>query len=160
MTTKTTNAATSPAGAKDVITLLEADHATVSGLFFDDEKVHFYAKKQALVAEICTELSVHAQIEEEIFYSVVKSAPKDKLLFPDVTAEQAGVKELIAQLEGLEPDGEMYDVKVKVLFEYVKHHIKEEQNEMFPKFSSASLNLIELGVRMATRKADLLVVRG
>ena len=147
MTIKTTSVATSPTGAKDAIELLKADHATVSELFSDDENVCSDAKKQALVAEICTELSVHAQIEE-------------KLLVPEANVEQAGVKELIVQLEGLEPDGEMYDAKVKVLFEYVKHHIKEEQNEMFPKVSSASLNLIKRGARMATRKADLLAARG
>ena len=158
--TKTTSAATSPGGAKDAIALLKADHATVSDLFADYEKVRSDAKKKALVAEICTELSVHAQIEEEIFYPAVKAALKDKLLVPEATVEHAGVKELIAQLEGLEPDGEMYDAKVKVLSEYVKHHVKEEQNEMFPQASSTSLNLVELGARMATRKADLLAARG
>ena len=160
MTTKTTSAATSPAGAKDAITLLKADHATVNELFSDDEKMYSDAKRQTLVAEICTELNVHAQIEEKIFHLAVKAAPKDKLLVPEANVEQAGIKELIAQLEGLEPGGEMYDAKVKVLFEYVKHHIKEEQNEMFPKVSSTSLNLIELGAWMTTRKADLLAVRG
>ena len=158
--TKTSSAATSTAGVKDAIALLKADHATVSDLFADYEKVRSDAKKKALVAEICTELSVHAQIEEEIFYPAVKAALKDKLLVPEATVEHAGVKELIAQLEGLEPDGEMYDAKVKVLSEYVKHHVKEEQNEMFPQASSSSLNLLELGARMATRKADLLAARG
>lgn len=158
-TTKTNGSATSPAGTKDAIALLKADHATVSDLFADYEKVRSDAKKKALVAEICTELSVHAQIEEEIFYPAVKAALKDKLLVPEATVEHAGVKELIAQLEGLEPDGEMYDAKVKVLSEYVKHHVKEEHNEMFPKVSSTSLNLVELGARMATRKADLLAAR-
>ena len=157
---KTTSAATSTAGAKDAIALLKADHATVSELFSDYEKVRSNAKKKTLVAEICTKLSVHAQIEEEIFYPAVKAALKDKLLVPEATVEHAGVKELIAQLEGLEPDGEMYDAKVKVLSEYVKHHVKEEQNEMFPKVSSTSLNLVELGALMATRKADLLAARG
>ena len=159
-TTKTANGATSTAGAKDAIALLKADHANVSELFSDYEKVRSNAKKKTLVAEICTKLSVHAQIEEEIFYPAVKAALKDKLLVPEATVEHAGVKELIAQLEGLEPDGEMYDAKVKVLSEYVKHHVKEEQNEMFPKVSSTSLNLVELGALMATRKADLLAARG
>ena len=159
-TTKTSNATTSTAGAKDAIALLKADHATVSDLFADYDKVRSDAKKKALVAEICTELSVHAQIEEEIFYPAVKAALKDKILVPEATVEHAGVKELIAQLEGLEPDGEMYDAKVKVLSEYVKHHVKEEHSEMFPKVSSTSLNLVELGARMATRKADLLAARG
>lgn len=66
------------------------------------------------------------------------------------------MKDLIAQLEGVEPDGEMYDAKVKVLSEYVKHHVKEEQNEMFPKVKSSSLDIVELGALMAARKDALL----
>ncbi len=141
---------------KDAIALLKADHEAVSHLFAEYEKTHSVANKKALVAEICTALSVHAQIEEEIFYPAVKAALKDKLLVPEATVEHVGVKGLIAQLEGIEPDGEMYDAKVKVLSEYVKHHVKEEHNEMFPKAKASSLDLAELGARMAARKVDLL----
>ena len=81
---------------------------------------------------------------------------KDKLLEPEATVEHTGVKDLIAQLEGAEPDGEMYDAKVKVLSEYVKHHVKEEQTEMFPKAKAALLDMLELGARMASRKNELL----
>ena len=86
----------------------------------------------------------------------MKAALKDKLLVPEATVEHAGVKDLIAQLKGVEPDGEMFDAKVKVLSEYVKHHVKEEQNEMFPKAKAASLDMVELGARMAARTADLM----
>ena len=157
---KTSAKAKTPATAKDAIALLKADHEAVSGLFADYEKTRSDAKKKALVAEICTELSVHAQIEEEIFYPAVKAALKDKLLVPEATVEHASVKDLIAQIEGVEPDGEAYDAKVKVLSEYVKHHVKEEQDEMFPKTKATSLDLVELGTRMAARKADLLAARG
>jgi len=142
--------------AKDAIALLKADHASVSHLFAEFEKTQSVAKKKALLAEICTSLSVHAQIEEEIFYPAVKAALKDKLLVPEATVEHAGVKSLIAQLEGVDPDGEMYDAKVKVLSEYVKHHVKEEQNEMFVKAKASSLDMAELGARMAARKDQLL----
>jgi hemerythrin superfamily protein len=141
---------------KDAIALLKADHEAVSQLFTEYEKTRSVPKKKALVAEICTALSVHAQIEEEIFYPAVKTALKDKLLVPEATIEHAGVKDLIAQLEGIEPDGEMYDAKVKVLSEYVKHHVKEEQNEMFPKVKASALDTVELGARMAARKDELL----
>ena len=141
---------------KDAIALLKADHEAVSHLFAEYEKTHSVPNKKALVAEICTALSVHAQIEEEIFYPAVKAALKDKLLVPEATVEHAGVKDLIAQLEGVEPDGEMYDAKVKVLSEYVKHHVKEEQNEMFPNAKASALDMAELGARMAARKDDLL----
>ena len=146
----------SKSAAQDAIALLKADHEAVSQLFVAYEKTRATSKKKALVAQICTALSVHSQIEEEIFYPGVKAALKDKLLVPEATVEHAGVKDLIAQLEGIDPDGEMYDAKVKVLSEYVKHHVKEEQNEMFPKVKASSLDLVELGARMAARKDELL----
>lgn len=140
----------------DAIAMLKADHVAVSQMFADYEKTRSARNKKALVAEICAALSVHAQIEEEIFYPAVKVVLKDKLLVPEATVEHASLKDLIAQLEGVEPDGEMYDAKVKVLSEYVKHHVKEEQSEMFPKIKSSSLDMVELGARMAARKDELL----
>ncbi|KTA77298.1 hemerythrin domain-containing protein [Aeromonas salmonicida] len=161
MTTVTNTSATSKSAAtKDAIALLRADHKEVSDLFADYEKTRSNAKKKALVAKICSELSVHTQIEEEIFYPAIKTALKDKLLVPEATIEHGGIKDLIAQLEGAEPDGEMYDAKVKVLSEYVEHHVKEEQTGMFQKTKTTSLDLVELGARMAARKADLLADRG
>ena len=141
---------------KDAIALLKADHEAVSQLFAEYETTRSVADKKALVSQICTALGVHAQIEEEIFYPAVKTALKDKLLVPEASVEHAGVKDLIAQIEGIEPDGEMYDAKVKVLSEYVKHHVKEEQNEMFPKVKSSSLDIVELGMLMAARKDELM----
>ncbi|MFM1702425.1 hemerythrin domain-containing protein [Aeromonas salmonicida] len=161
MTTVTNTSATSKTPAtKDAIALLRADHKEVSDLFADYEKTRSNAKKKALVAKICSELSVHTQIEEEIFYPAIKTALKDKLLVPEATIEHGGIKDLITQLEGAEPDGEMYDAKVKVLSEYVEHHVKEEQTGMFQKAKTTSLDLVELGARMAARKADLLAARG
>jgi len=154
--TKTTAPAKTKAVPKDAIGLLKADHEAVSEMFAEYEKARSASSKKMLVAEICAALTVHAQIEEEVFYPAVKSALKDKLLVPEATVEHAGVKDLIAQLEGVEPNGEMYDAKVKVLSEYVKHHVKEEQNEMFPKAKASSLDLAELGARMAARKDELL----
>ncbi len=142
--------------AKDAIALLKADHEAVSLLFAEYEKTRSVTNKKAVVAEICKALSVHAQIEDEIFYPAVKTALKDKLLVPEATVEHAGVKDLIAQLKGVEPDGEMYDAKVKVLSEYVKHHVNEEQTEMFPKAKASSIDMVELGARMAERRRELL----
>lgn len=151
--------AKTPAAAKDAITLLKADHEVVSGLFADYEKTDSGKKKKALVAEICAELRVHTQIEEELFYPAVKAALKDQFLIPEGMIEHGSIKDLIAQLEGLEPDGEMYDAKVHVLSEYVEHHVKEEHAEMFPKAKTTSLDLVKLGAQMASRKADLLAAR-
>ena len=117
------------------------------------------AKKKKLVAEICTELSVHAQVEEEIFYPAVQKALKDRELVPEATVEHASMKELIAQVEGKEPDGDMFDAKITVLSEYVKHHVKEEQNEMFPKAKATSLDMNALGEKIAARKAELMAAR-
>jgi hemerythrin superfamily protein len=157
---KTATRTAAPAKArptpKDAIGMLRADHTAVSQMFADYEKTRSIPKKKALVAQICTALTVHAQIEEEIFYPEVKAALKDKLLVPEATVEHTSVKDLIAQLEGVEPDGEMYDAKVKVLSEYVKHHVKEEQNEMFPKAKATSLDMVDLGSRMTARKDELM----
>ncbi len=154
--TKTATPRTAQPAPKDAIALLKADHEAVSQLFAEYEKTRSVANKKALVGQICSSLGVHAQIEEEIFYPAVKAALKDKLLVPEAIVEHASLKDLIAQLEGVEPDGEMYDAKVKVLSEYVKHHVKEEQDEMFPKAKAASLDLVELGARMAARKDALM----
>lgn len=146
--------------AKDAIALLKADHLNVNSLFEDYEKTSSVKKKKAIVAEICTALTVHTQIEEEIFYPAFKAALKDKELVPEAVIEHATVKDLIAQVEGLEPDGEVFDAKIKVLSEYIKHHVKEEQTEMFPKAKSSSLDMAALGERMAARKSELLTERG
>lgn len=144
---------------QDATALLRADHKRVSGLFAEYEKAHSNAAKKELVTQICTELSVHAQVEEEIFYPAVKQALGDKELVPEARVEHASLKALVAEVEGMEPDGEMFDAKIKVLSEYVKHHVKEEQNEMFPRAKSAHLDMAELGARLSERKAELLAER-
>jgi hemerythrin superfamily protein len=145
----------SPAKVQDAIALLRADHKLVSALFAEYEKARSTSKKKTLVSQICTELSVHAQVEEEIFYPAVKKALKDKKMIPEATVEHATLKGLIGQVKGIDPDGEMFDAKIKVLSEYVKHHVKEEQNEMFPKAKSTKLDMVELGSRMTARKEAL-----
>jgi len=141
---------------KDAVALLRADHKKVSELFEEFETSRSSAKKKALVAQICEELTVHAELEEEIFYPAVKAALKDKELVPEAVVEHASIKDLIAQVEGADPDGEEYDAKVKVMSEYVKHHVKEEQNEMFPKVQGTRLDLVALRDEMLARKEELL----
>jgi hemerythrin superfamily protein len=155
-TTRKTTKRTAPM-PRDAIALLKADHKRVSGLFEDFEKTRSAAKKKALVAKICEELTVHTTLEEEIFYPAVKAALKDKELVPEAHVEHASVKDLIAQVEGVEPDGEMYDARVKVMGEFVKHHVKEEQNEMFPKAAARTrLDLVQLRDEMLARKEQLM----
>jgi hemerythrin superfamily protein len=156
---KTKSAGNGQSKAKDATTLLRADHKVVNSLFADFEKTKSAAKKKQLADQICTELTVHAQIEEEIFYPAVKVALKDSELIPEATVEHASLKTLIAEVEGVEPDGEMYDAKIKVLSEYVAHHVKEEQNKIFPKAKATDVDMLELGARLAERKAELLAQR-
>ena len=144
---------------QDATAMLRADHKLVSGLFAQYEKTQSTAKKKQLVGQICTELSVHAQVEEEIFYPAVKEALHDHELVPEATVEHASLKSLISEVEGVEPDGEMFDAKIKVLGEYVKHHVKEEHTEMFPKAKATDLDMKELGARIAARKEVLLEER-
>ena len=141
---------------QDATALLRADHKSVSALFGEYEKARAKTKKKNLVTQICNALTVHAQIEEEIFYPAVKKALKDTKLVPEATVEHATLKELIAQVKDVEPDGEMFDAKIKVMSEYVKHHVKEEQNEIFPKAKATKLDMMELGAQLAARKDELM----
>jgi len=145
-----------PTKPQEATALLRADHKVVSDLFAEYEKSRTRSTKKKLVARICTELTVHAQVEEEIFYPAVKLALKDTELVPEATVEHATLKDLIAQVEGDEPDGEMFDAKIKVLSEYVKHHVKEEHNEMFPKVRATRIDMVALGARIKARKDELL----
>jgi len=149
-----------PARTQDAIALLKADHKTVSALFEEFQKSRSAGKKKKLVEQICTELTVHTEIEEEIFYPAVKAALKDQEMVPEANVEHASIKELIAQVKGAEPGGEMYNARVKVMSEFVKHHVKEEQNEMFPRARKSKLDMSALGDEMASRKAELLAAAG
>jgi hemerythrin superfamily protein len=146
----------SASASKDAIALLKSDHKEVSKLFSEFEKTQAMSKKKAIVAKICAALKVHAQIEEEIFYPAVKAALKDKVLVPEAFVEQDGMKSLMAQLESSEQDREVYNAKLAVLSEYVKHHVKEEHNEMFPKAKASKLDLMALGAKLSERKTELL----
>lgn len=153
---KKTSAARASSKPQDAVAMLRTDHKKVSALFEQFGKSRAAAVKKKLVSQICLELSVHTTIEEEIFYPAVQAALKDHELVPEANVEHASVKDLIAQVKGVEPDGEMYDARVKVMGEFVKHHVKEEQTEMFPKAKKTRLDLIALGARMATRRAELM----
>jgi hemerythrin superfamily protein len=152
---KTSKKARPAAQPTDAIAMLKADHKKVSGLFSAFDKTRSAARKKSIVAEICMELTLHTKLEEEIFYPAVKAALRDKELVPEATVEHATVKDLIAQVKGVEPSGEDYDAKVKVMSEYVKHHVKEEQTEMFPKAQKTKLDMVALRDLMSARKEQL-----
>jgi hemerythrin superfamily protein len=140
----------------DAIALLKADHRTVEELFEKFEGAKGDGAKEKIARQICLELTVHAQIEEEIFYPACRDALQDNDdLLDEATVEHASAKDLIAQLQSSSADDDMYDAKVKVLGEYIDHHVKEEQNELFPKVRP-KIDRRELGEQMQARKEQLL----
>lgn len=144
---------------RDAISLLSEDHRKVKRMFMDFEKLMNSTdkdmEKRTLVQKICQELTVHTQLEEEIFYPAVRSAIDDDDLMDEADVEHAGAKELIAQLEDMKPGDDHYDAKVTVLGENIDHHVKEEQEEMFPKARKAKIDLAALGAQMLERKKEL-----
>ncbi len=153
------------AGAKtDAIEMLTADHRHVEKLFkaYDKlvEEEGSYNEKEALAATICAELTVHTQVEEEIFYPAARDILDEEDLIDEAVVEHASAKDLIAQLAEMSPDDDLYDAKVKVLSELIEHHVEEEEDEMFPKLKKAKLDTASLGVQMAARKQELVAEFG
>lgn len=144
--------------APNAITMLTEDHAKVRKLFkqFEKAKESDATEKEELVREICAELTVHTQLEEEIFYPAAREALEEQDLLDEAEVEHASSKSLIEQLEGMQAEDDLYDAKVTVLGEYVEHHIKEEEKQLFPKVRKARLDLDELAEQMSTRKSELL----
>src|SRR5689334_14872379 len=140
----------------DALALLRADHQAVQQLFQQFEKTRSEDRKGAIAEQICTELTIHAQIEEEIFYPAVREAIRDEDIVDEATVEHQSAKDLIAQIQSGGQQGELFDAKVKVLGEYVNHHVREEQNEMFPQVRKTKLDLKELGQRLQQRKTELM----
>ena len=115
-------------------------------------------RKVALARQICMALTVHARIEEEIFYPAAREAMRSgEDLLDEAEVEHGSIKELVAAIENASPDDdELFDARVKVLGEYVKHHVKEEENELFPKIRKSDMDLEEIGAQLATRKKELM----
>ncbi len=145
---------------QDAVQLLTADHKEVKAFF---AKYKTLAEgdadggdRQALAETICDALTVHAAIEEEIFYPAVRGATDDDDLMNEALVEHASAKELVAQIKDMDPDDDLYDAKVTVLGEYIDHHVKEEEGEMFPEARKAKLDLKELGAELLARKNELM----
>ena len=146
-----------PETKQDAIALLKADHRTVEELFAKFEKASGDGRKQALAEEICLELSVHAQIEEEIFYPACEGKVEEDLL-KESYVEHDGAKVLIAEIIKGGSGDEYYDAKVKVLQEEIEHHVEEEERRMeglFAQARKAELDMDALGEQLAARKMEL-----
>lgn len=154
-----TRSATSRSAPKtqEATVLWSRNHKVVIDLFDEYAKINITSRKKSLVSQICVDLTIHAQAKEEILFPAVNAILKDKRLVPQAILKHGTLKGLIAEVEGLEPDAEDFDAKVKVLSEYVKDHVKEEQEQMFPRVTATNLDMMELGARIASRKEELVV---
>lgn len=143
---------------EDAVNLLKKDHREVDAMFkeYEAAKEGRPAAREKIARMICAALSVHATIEEEIFYPVVRREVKDAHdLVSEAAVEHQTLKDIIARLKAAPAQDPLYDAGVKVLSEYVKHHVKEEENELFPKVRSSSVDLVALGQKLMARKAAL-----
>jgi len=139
------------------ITLLKKDHREVEGWFDEYEQLEDDAEKVALFSKIALALKVHTSIEEEIFYPEERGEVEDDML-DEAYVEHAGAKKLIAEIEAMKPQDEYYDAKVKVLGEYIKHHVKEEEQPggVFAQAKKGDEDLDAMGERMKARKQELM----
>ncbi|MGO4307609.1 hemerythrin domain-containing protein [Cupriavidus sp. RAF12] len=143
-----------PVEQRTALGLLMDDHRAVKKLFKQFEATNA-AEKYAIATETCQKLSVHAQIEEEIFYPALRSV-SEKLddMLDEATVEHGVAKALIAKIEAGDPD--MLDANYKVLTEYVGHHVEEEESELFPAVIKAKVDLRDVAARLEARKSELL----
>jgi hemerythrin superfamily protein len=146
---------------KDACDLLDADHKAVKKMFNEFEKLtesrgNTREKKRMLADQICQELTVHAQIEEEIFYPAIRKAIKDELMMAEAEVEHMSAKDLIAQIQEMEAGDALFDAKVTVLGEYIDHHVKEERTEMFPQARASKVDLVKMRDTLQSRKEELM----
>lgn len=153
--------------AKDACDLLDADHRAVKKLFKEYDELtgsrarNAAQKKLDLAHQICLELTVHAQIEEEIFYPALRGAIKDTDLLDEAEVEHQTAKDLIAQIQDAAEADDKFDAKVKVLGEYIDHHVKEERGEIFVKARAArKLDLVSMRDELEARKEELMSEMG
>lgn len=143
------------------VSLLKKDHREVEGWFDEFEQLEADAEKMALFEKIATALKVHTQIEEEIFYAETRGEVDDDLL-DEAYVEHDSAKKMIAEIEAMKPADEYYDAKVKVLSEYIRHHVKEEEQPggLFAQAKKAGEDLEEMGKRLKARKDELMTQMG
>jgi hypothetical protein len=143
------------AASPSAFELLEQDHREVEEWFAEYE-LKEDNRKGELAEKICLALKVHAQIEEEIFYPQAREATKDNDLIDEAVVEHATVKNLIGEIESMEVGEELYDAEMRVLGEMVKHHIKEEEEEIFPELEAAKMDLNAVGRELRNARKKLM----
>jgi hemerythrin superfamily protein len=143
--------------APSAISLLKSDHREVDMLFSQFEKAAGSARKQAIVQKICDALTVHATIEEDIFYPPAREALKrsGEDLLDEAEVEHEGIKWRIELLKKMTPNDDLYDAEVKVLAEYVRHHVKEEERSLFPRLRLSNFDNTGVGEKLAAKKEQM-----
>jgi len=141
----------------DAIELLKQDHRKVEGLFKQFEDAKDGATRIELAQQICIELAIHAHVEEREFYSALRRTFKadDQALVAEAEVEHWTLKQLIAEIDGSTADARLFEANVKVLKEYVAHHVKEEEREIMPKARAQSIDFETMGKRMQKLKERL-----
>jgi hemerythrin-like domain-containing protein len=145
---------------QDAISLLSSDHAEVKQMFEEYRQLvegnGSDDRRGELARQICSALTVHAEIEEDIFYPAMRENIDDELLLDQAEVEHESAEELIEQIEDMDPGDALFDARVLVLGEYVEHHVQEEENEIFPQAETSGIDLDELGAALAERKRELM----
>ena len=141
----------------NAIDLLKEDHDYVKKAFRRFEKMDHedHEAMQALVSQVCSALKAHTRVEEELFYPEVRRKIGDEDLVNEAEVEHDSAKVLIRQLERMKPSDPKYPATFTVLGEYVTHHVKEEESEMFPQVKRRKVNLKALGDKLMARKIKL-----
>jgi hemerythrin superfamily protein len=154
---KAKKAKTKKAKKHDAIELLKRDHADVKKAFKDFERAKYKDPSacKEFLASICKAIELHAKLEEEIFYPAVRGKIDDDDLMNEAEVEHDSARALIAEIEKLAGDDPMLKAHAMVLNEYIQHHVREEENEMFPKVKRAKLDLEALAEQILQRKEEL-----
>ena len=158
MATSRSSSRAATAARTQILSDLKDDHKRVKKAYKDFQKLDIESDPdacQAIVEQVCQELTVHATLEEELLYPAARGAAEEDLI-DEAEVEHETVKALIAQLEGMSPQDEKYAARFTVLCEYVLHHVKEEEGEMFPQLERARLDWEAMAAEMAERREELM----
>ena len=149
-----------PVKKNDAVDLLDADHIAVKKLFTAYKKLcdqdGSTEEKRDVAEQICKELTVHARIEEEIFYPELREAIDADDLLNEAEVEHGTAKDLITQISDMSPDDDLHDARVTVLGEYIDHHVKEEREQIFVKARKSKLDLVAMADELSQRKMELM----
>lgn len=148
-----------PAVEEDAIAFLRADHDRIEDLFSTFDEIKYGradVDKKRLVGDLCREIRMHGTLEEELFYPAIRAEIADDDLMNEASVEHEGIRRLVNELECMEPADDMLNAKMHVLDTYVVHHVREEEENIFPRARESELDLAALAGRMSRRKTKLL----